>query len=46
MLRLMRQAPDTGHSLLPLNEPVRAGGIVSPAALKGAPVTETLEGQS
>jgi len=46
ILRSMRQVPGTGHKLMPSNEPVRAGGILSPAGLKGAPVAEKLEGQS
>jgi cytochrome d ubiquinol oxidase subunit I len=45
ILRLMRQAPETGHSELPLNEPVRAGGILPGSALMGAPSAQTLKDQ-
>jgi cytochrome d ubiquinol oxidase subunit I len=45
ILRLMRQAPDAGHAELSVNEPVRAGGIVSPSALTGASGAAMLKGQ-
>jgi cytochrome d ubiquinol oxidase subunit I len=45
ILRLMRQMPDAGHGELSINEPIRAGGIVSPAALTGASGADTLKGQ-
>jgi cytochrome d ubiquinol oxidase subunit I len=45
ILRLMRQAPDAGHAELSVNEPVRAGGIVSPSGLIGASGAGTLKGQ-